>query len=70
MILAPRNADVSEINVDVLSKMAGEEQAYFSTDKMVEEVGVDGESNGEPPLPVKFLQSIKNASLPPGELTL
>jgi hypothetical protein len=70
MILAPRNADVSEINGDVLSKMAGEEQAYFSADKMVEEVGADGEPNGEPPLPVEFLRSINNASLPPGELTL
>ncbi|KAJ6609958.1 hypothetical protein B0H10DRAFT_1717022, partial [Mycena sp. CBHHK59/15] len=35
MILAPRNADVSEINGTVLEAMSGEERAYFSADKII-----------------------------------
>ncbi|KAE9393852.1 hypothetical protein BT96DRAFT_754847, partial [Gymnopus androsaceus JB14] len=32
-ILAPRNADVSTTNVDVLSRFPGEEYIFFSQDK-------------------------------------
>ncbi|KAJ6488787.1 hypothetical protein C8R45DRAFT_826672, partial [Mycena sanguinolenta] len=35
MILAPRNADVSEINGTVLSAMSGEARTYFSADKVI-----------------------------------
>jgi hypothetical protein len=71
MILAPRNADLSEINKDVLGCMAGKQRTYFSADKMVQEVGADGQlDEDEPPVPVEFLRSINNTSLPPGELSL
>jgi hypothetical protein len=59
------------MNEDVLGKMAGDQRIYYSADKMVQEVGADGEPDGDdPPLPVEFLRSINNASLPPGELAL
>ncbi|KAJ6626181.1 hypothetical protein B0H10DRAFT_1781823, partial [Mycena sp. CBHHK59/15] len=35
MVLAPRNSDVSEINEDVLVKMAGEQRIYYSADMMI-----------------------------------
>ncbi|KAJ7037144.1 hypothetical protein C8F04DRAFT_953169, partial [Mycena alexandri] len=35
MILAPRNLDVSEVNEDVLGRMAGEQRTYYSADQMV-----------------------------------
>jgi ATP-dependent exoDNAse (exonuclease V) alpha subunit len=70
MILAPRNSDVSESNDSVLAQMSGEEQVYFSADKVVEEAGADGNEDGDPPMPVEFLRSINNSSLPPGELAV
>ncbi|KAJ7367128.1 hypothetical protein DFH08DRAFT_638749, partial [Mycena albidolilacea] len=35
MILAPRNADVSEINGTVLDVMSGEARTYFSANKII-----------------------------------
>ncbi|TFK35969.1 hypothetical protein BDQ12DRAFT_582288, partial [Crucibulum laeve] len=35
MILAPQNANVSDINELVLEQMAGEQQVYISTDKVI-----------------------------------
>ncbi|KAJ6462016.1 hypothetical protein C8R47DRAFT_993199, partial [Mycena vitilis] len=35
MILAPRNADVSEINGTVLDRMSGDTRTYFSADKII-----------------------------------
>jgi hypothetical protein len=70
MILAPRNSDVSEVNEDVLGRMAGEQRVYYSADQMIKEVGADGEDDDDAPLPVEFLRSINNASLPPGELAV
>lgn len=68
MILAPRNDDVSDINQDVLDRMAGESRTYYSADKIISEAGADSED--DQPIPVEFLRSINSASLPPGELTL
>ncbi|KAJ6470104.1 hypothetical protein C8R47DRAFT_988984, partial [Mycena vitilis] len=35
MILAPRNSDVSDVNENVLARMAGEARVYYSADQMV-----------------------------------
>ncbi|KAJ7164036.1 hypothetical protein C8R43DRAFT_879472, partial [Mycena crocata] len=35
MILAPRNADVSDTNSSVLRAMTGEPRTYFSADKII-----------------------------------
>ncbi|KAJ7431115.1 hypothetical protein B0H11DRAFT_1730821, partial [Mycena galericulata] len=35
MILAPRNADVSEINETVLNSLSGASRTYFSADKII-----------------------------------
>ncbi|KAJ7042293.1 hypothetical protein C8F04DRAFT_946090, partial [Mycena alexandri] len=35
MILAPRNADVSEINDTVLAAMSGDSRTYYSADKVI-----------------------------------
>ncbi|KAK6974155.1 PIF1-like helicase-domain-containing protein [Favolaschia claudopus] len=71
MILAPRNADVNDVNSEILEKMAGESRIYFSADKVIEEAGADGDDNfDERQLPVEFLRSLNAASLPPGELNL
>lgn len=69
MILAPRNADVSNINMEVLRRMAGDEYTFHSADKVVHEQGADGDED-EQPIPVEFLRSIESSSLPPGELNL
>lgn len=47
MILAPRNADVSEINSTVLQSVSGVSRTYFSADKIIEEEGADGPSRDE-----------------------
>jgi len=68
MILAPRNADVADINSAVLQQMPGEEQTYYSADRVIRETGVDG--SHEQPIPVEFLRAITGSGLPPGELTV
>ncbi|KAJ7241919.1 hypothetical protein B0H12DRAFT_1023935, partial [Mycena haematopus] len=35
MILAPRNADVSDINDTVLNSLSGVSRTYFSADKII-----------------------------------
>lgn len=69
MILAPRNADVSEINNTVLNSLSGDARTYISADKIIEEAGADGPGD-ESLIPVEFLRSLNSGSLPPGELTL
>jgi hypothetical protein len=69
MILAPRNADVSEINEMVLQSMTGDSRTYISADKIIEEAGADGPDQDNQ-IPVEFLRSLNSGSLPPGELTL
>ena len=69
MILAPRNVDVSGINLAVLQKMPGEERTYYSANKVIREEGVDCNAQ-EQPIPVEFLRSITGSGLPPGELLL
>lgn len=69
MILAPRNADVSEINNTVLNSLSGDARTYISVDKIIEEAGADGPGD-ESLIPVEFLRSLNSGSLPPGELTL
>ena len=66
MILALRNADVSDLNLQILDRMFGDVQQYISADDMICEAGADTED--DEPIPVKFLQSINFSSLPPGEL--
>jgi len=68
MILAPRNADVGEMNQKILERMMGDVRQYISADKMIQEAGAD--PNDGDNLPVEFLRSINLSSLPPGELNL
>lgn len=67
MILAPRNADVSDVNHTILAQMSGEEHVYFSADQLIHEEGADGALE---PIPVEFLRSVNAQSLPPGELPI
>ncbi|PPQ82287.1 hypothetical protein CVT25_008437 [Psilocybe cyanescens] len=68
MILAPRNADVGELNQQILEKMSGNAQQYISADEMLREAGADPQD--EDHIPIEFLRSINSSSLPPGELNL
>lgn len=67
-ILAPRNADVADINHTVLDRMTGDVRTYFSADKILADENTDPDE--DIPVPVEFLRSINNSSLPPGELRL
>jgi len=67
-ILAARNVDVADTNIDILQRMAGEMKTYLSADSVIEEDGAD--STGNLPIPLKFLRSVNSSSLPPGELSL
>jgi ATP-dependent exoDNAse (exonuclease V) alpha subunit len=68
MILAPRNANVADLNDHILERMAGEAHQYFSADKIVHEAGADP-CDAET-IPIKVLHSITSSSLPPGKLNL
>ena len=68
MILAPRNADVGEMNQKILEMMTGNVRQYISADEMVQEAGAD--PDGGDNIPVEFLRSINSSSLPPGKLNL
>ncbi|KAJ7224208.1 hypothetical protein GGX14DRAFT_316679, partial [Mycena pura] len=86
MILAPRNADIFEINDNILDAMSGDTRTYFSADKVIKEAGADGpdltqswngtrrqvktRSQDETLIPIEFLQSLSSGSLPPGELSV
>jgi DNA replication protein DnaC len=66
MILAPRNADVSDINGTILDHMAGETHTFYSANEVIHEDGADGPD--DIPLTPEFLRSINASNLPPGEL--
>jgi hypothetical protein len=67
-ILAARNADVADINNQVLDLMPGERQIYVSADSIVREAGADLDLNDA--IPVEYLRSLNASGLPPGELAL
>jgi len=67
-ILAARNIDVADTNLEILRKMAGEVKTYLSADSVIEEDGAD--NTGNLPIPLEFLRSVNSSSLPPGELSL
>jgi hypothetical protein len=71
-ILAPRNADVMDLNDTILSLMSGEQITMYSADSVVEERGADfaAVDHNTPPIPPEFLRSINSGSLPPGELKM
>ena len=68
MALAPRNLDVSDVNNDILNRMAGDEHVYYSVDEVIQECGADPDN--DMPVTPEFLRSINSSSLPPGELRL
>jgi hypothetical protein len=68
MILAPQNLDVSDVNNNILNRMAGDEHVYYSVDEVIQEHGADPED--DMPVTPEFLRSINSSSLPPGELRL
>jgi hypothetical protein len=68
MILAPRNADVGDINQKILEYMSGDIRQYVSADEIVREPGAD--PLDDDPIPNEFLRSVHSSSLPPGELNL
>ncbi|EAU86521.2 transcriptional factor B3 [Coprinopsis cinerea okayama7 len=64
MILAPRNADVSDLNEGILDKMAGQKRTYVSADELLTE------SSASHPVPIEFLRTVNASGLPPGELSM
>jgi hypothetical protein len=66
MILAPRNADVHDINDRILEKFPGEETIYDSADSAIIEEGVDHPE----PIPAEYLNSINASGLPRSKLAL
>jgi hypothetical protein len=69
MILAPRNADVAELNQQILDRMAGVTRSYISADQILHEIGADPDDDRNH-IPVEVMRSINSGSLPPGELKL
>lgn len=68
IILAPWNANVGDLNEQILNHMSGDVQQYVSANEMICEAGADPKDDEH--IPVKFLWSINSSSLPPGELNL
>lgn len=68
-ILAPRNSDVDELNLDILSRMQGEERVYFSADSVAKEPGADPMDVPED-IPIEYLRALDASGVPPGELHL
>lgn len=67
VILAPKNADVDDLNAAILNRFPGSEITLYSADS----VEPDPHTNSEPEaIPVEFLRSIDAPGLPPGELHL
>jgi hypothetical protein len=67
IILAPRNADVNDLNTAILRRFPGPDSVFYSADSVETEPGVDSEPEL---IPVEFLRSIEASGLPPGELHL
>jgi hypothetical protein len=70
MILAPRNADVSESNMEILGRMAGVEQVFYSADAAVDENGLPIREGDLAGIPIEVLRSLDAGTFPPGELHL
>jgi len=67
-ILAARNVDVADTNLEILQRMAGEAKTYLSADTVIQEDGADDTNNL--PIPLEFLRSVNSSGIPPGELSL
>lgn len=70
MILSPRNSDVADLNMQILSMMPGEEESFLSVDSVEDEAGVDDGISGSNALPPEFLRTLNPSGLPPGDLRL
>jgi ATP-dependent DNA helicase PIF1 len=70
IILAPRNSDVDDMNIKLLSMMSGEEQVFYSADSVTQEAGADDKTSDVNMFPIEFLRSLTASGLPPGELRL
>ncbi|KAF5318680.1 hypothetical protein D9619_010670 [Psilocybe cf. subviscida] len=68
MILAPRNADVRQLNEDILALMDGDPAQFLSADRILQEEGADP-ADAEP-VPTEVLRSIEEPGSPPGVLNL
>ena len=68
MILAPRNADVSQINQLLLDRMAGDAVQYVAADALLHEAGADPDDHQD--VPPEVIRQNEPSSLPPGELNL
>ena len=66
MILAPQNANVQDMNEQILKHMPGQAQQYIN--QVIQEAGA-GPTDAKP-IPIKFLRSVNASTLPPGELNL
>jgi ATP-dependent DNA helicase PIF1 len=66
MILAPRNADVSELNNIILDRHPGNAMVFISADTHVTGHSTETELN----LPTEYLNSINASGLPPSRLAL
>jgi hypothetical protein len=68
MILAPRNADVGDMNQKILACMSGDIHQYVSANEIIQEAGAD--PLDDDPIPNEFLHSVHSSSLPLGKLNL
>lgn len=69
MILAPRNTDVDDINLEVLNRMGGQEKVFYSADHITSETDTDN-ADKEQPIAPEVLRALEISGLPPGELHL
>ena len=67
IILAPRNANVADLNSAILNRFPGPESIYYSADSVETEPGTNLEPKD---IPVEYLQSINASGLPSRELHL
>jgi len=68
MILAPHNAEVRELNEEILQLLEGEPQQFLSADRVILEEGADPAD--EEPVPIEVLRAIEDPGSAPGELNL
>ena len=71
-ILAPRNAEVTELNSSILDSFPGDLQTFHSVDRVGDigdETGNQGSGEGQH-YPVEYLNSFELRSLPPSKLQL
>ena len=68
MILAPQNANVSDLNELILQQMAGDACQYSSADKITCKASANPDN--AKPIAIEVMCSIMSSSLSPGELNL